>query len=307
MNMKRFITRVSVGLAMIVAISGVAQAQSLVVATGDQKLTYSRMFKELQSRCGSVQLQEVPSNGSNANLDMLEQNKVNAAIVQTDALFWRARSEDDLNNVRTVVALFPEEVHFVARADGVHEGGMSLGGFSIGGKQVVFNNIGDLNGRNIGAVGGSALTAEVVKALAKINYNIITFNSNDEASQALQAGKIDAFVAVGGAPLSTVASLDNRFKLLTVTPQQAAALSKVYKPARVSYGNLGQRGVETVATEALLVSRVYNSAQKIDQLKRLRACEAQALPDLKDTTGTHPKWQVVQAGNKGLWSYYDLK
>jgi TRAP-type uncharacterized transport system substrate-binding protein len=305
--MKRFIASLVGSLTALIIFSSVAQAQSLVVATGDPKLTYSTMFKELSGRCQSVSLREVNSNGSNANLDMLEQNKVNAAIVQTDALFWRSRSEDDLNNVRTLFTLYPEEVHFVARADGVHEGGVSLGGFSIGGKQVIFNNIGDLNGHNVGAVGGSALTAEVIKALTKINYNIVKFSSNDEASKALQAGNIDAFIAVGGAPLSTVANLDQRFKLLMITPQQQGILAKVYKPARVSYGNLGQRGVPTVATEALMVSRVYSSAQMLDGLKRFRQCEVQALPDLKDTVGTHPKWQVVEAGNKGLWTYYDFK
>jgi hypothetical protein len=307
MNMKRILSRATAGLALAVIMAGAAHAQSLVVATGNPKLTYSRMFNELKSQCQSVELKEVTTDGSNTNLDDLEQNKVNAAIVQTDALFWRARSEDDLNNVRTVVALFPEEVHVIARADGVHVGGMSLGGFSIGGKQVVFNNIGDLAGHNVGAVGGSSLTAEMIRALTGIKYNIVQLSSNDEAKAALQSGKIDAFVAVGGAPLSTVTELNQDYKLLEVTPAQAAQLSKAYKPARVSYGNLGQRGIPTIATEALLVSRVYSSDQKVDQLKRLRACEAQALPTLKDTTGTHPKWQAVQAGNKGLWSYYDIK
>lgn len=307
MNMKRILSRVSAGLALAVIMVGAAQAQSLVVATGNPKLTYSRMFNELRSQCQSVDMKEVTTDGSNTNLDDLEQNKVNAAIVQTDALFWRSKSEDDLNNVRTLFALFPEEVHVIARADGVHVGGMSLGGFSIGGKQVVFNNIGDLAGHNVGAVGGSSLTAEVIRALTGIKYNIVQLSSNDEAKSALQSGKIDAFIAVGGAPLSTVTELDQNYKLLSVTPQQQAQLSKVYKAARVSYGNLGQRGLPTIATEALFVSRVYTSDQKVDQLKRLRACEAQALPALHDQIGTHPKWQQVQVGNKGLWTYYDIK
>jgi uncharacterized protein len=284
-----------------------AKADELRVATGDQKLTYSRMFKELQGQCQSIEMREVASQGSNDNIDMLLQNQVNAAIVQTDVLFWRSQTEDDLKNVKTVFALHPEEVHFIARADGVHVGGMSAFGMSVGGKQVVFNNIGDLAGHTVGAVGGSTLTAEVIKAQAKINYVIVNFNNNADANAALQAGKIDAFVAVGGAPLGNIAALGSDYKLLTITPAQQKALSNVYRPARLSYANLNQRGVDTVATDALLVSRVYTSPAKLDQLKRLRACFVKAVPNLKDTTGTHPKWQLVDPTNLGKWSYYDLK
>ena len=71
-----------------------AQAQ-MRVATGKAGDTYSSMLRQLNARCaGDVAVVEVPSAGSNDNINQLVGNQVNAAFVQSDVLWLRARTED---------------------------------------------------------------------------------------------------------------------------------------------------------------------------------------------------------------------
>lgn len=82
-------------LAMSLSVAVSAQDAQLKVSTGSQTGTYSRMFKEFQNVCKNQIMQiETNSTGSVENMDRLLGNEVNAAIVQTDVLFHRARNED---------------------------------------------------------------------------------------------------------------------------------------------------------------------------------------------------------------------
>jgi hypothetical protein len=42
-------------------------------------------------------------------------------------------------------------------------------------------------------------------------------------------------------------------------------------------------------------------------LAKLRNCFNTELPNIKDSLGTHAKWQNVKAGDTGKWPAYDLK
>jgi hypothetical protein len=69
---------------------------------------------------------------------------------------------------------------------------------------------------------------------------------------------------------------------------------------------LNQAGVDTIAVEALFVSRTYRSKRVLDKLSAARSCLEYNLADIQDRRGTHPKWQQVEEDNKGLWTYYEL-
>ena len=122
-------------VAALIATQAMAQ-EAFTVSTGDAKggSTYSKMFRELAAVCSKdVQLAEVESKGSLQNMDNLTSNKVNAAIVQSDFLsFTKATDPAKVANIKTLVTLYPEELHFIARGDVKKEGGY-LGGL-IGGK-----------------------------------------------------------------------------------------------------------------------------------------------------------------------------
>lgn len=277
-----------------------AKAQTtLKVATGSPKGTYSAMFKEVYGVCGSeVGMVEVPSAGSQDNINQLVGNQVNAAFVQSDVLYLRSRTEE-LGNVKTLIALHPEQVHFVAKADTKVGGRMGFGGDAL-------TSVTQLGGLKVGAAGGSSVTSQVIRLQAEIPYSTVIYNNDDETQKALADGKVDAAIFVGGAPLSRISALGADYRLLSIPSGTVEKLKGVYKPARLNYPKMGAAGVTTVSTDALFVTREYKTERMIRSLANFRACATSKIEELKETTGTHPAWQAVDADNRGKWPYLDL-
>lgn len=280
-----------------------AHAQQLRIATGKAGDTYSSMLRQISARCaGDVSMVEVPSTGSNDNINQLVGNQVNAAFVQSDVLWLRSRTED-LADVKTLLALHPEQVHVVALANsGIKEGG-TLG---IGAKTVVLNDITSLAGRNVGAAGGSLVTAQVIRLQSEIPFQVVPMENGDAVLAALQTGKIAAAFFVGGAPLGTVNKLGPEYKLLSIPAPVMEKLKGVYRPARLNYQRMNAAGITTVATDALFVTRQYKTPKMTQGLAKLRQCTLASVDELKETTGTHPAWRYVDPANKGKWAWYEL-
>lgn len=277
-----------------------AHAQvTLKVATGSPKGTYSAMFREVYQTCGSeVGMVEVASTGSQENITQLVGNQVNAAFVQSDVLYLRSRTEE-LGNVKTLLALHPEQVHFVARAGTKVGGTMGIGGATL-------ENITQLAEKKVGAAGGSSVTSQVIRLQSEIAYSTVIYDTNDQALKALADGKVDAVILVGGAPLGSVASLGADHKLLSIPAPVIEKLKGVYKPSRLNYPKMGAAGVTTVATEALFVTREYKTEKMVQSLARFRACAHSKIEEIKESTGTHPAWQNVDPASKGKWPWYEL-
>jgi TRAP-type uncharacterized transport system substrate-binding protein len=259
------------------------------------------MFKELNERCAAtgLTLVEMNSTGSVENLNRIIGNEVNAGFTQTDVIWLRAQGED-LSTIKTLIALHPEEVHILAMAG--KKVGQKMG---FGGQDLV--SLEQLGGLNVGAAGGSFITAQVVRLQSQIAFNVVQFDNNKDLLAALTAGKIDAAIMVGGSPMGDIAALTPAYTLLTIGEATAGKMKGVYKAARVTYPKLnGGRAVATVSTDALLVTREYKTPKYLTGLAAFRACFVANVDELKETTGTHPKWQAVDPENKGKWAYYVL-
>ena len=246
-----------------------------------------------------------PSSGSMENVDRLVNNEVPAAIVQTDVLSYRAR-RDDLSHMKALFALHPEEVHVLALSETLKFGGLpGIGGFAgIGGTP--FNTLADLRERKVGAWGGSFVTAQVIRLQTEINFNVVEFADQATALKALSDKSVDALVSVGGSPQPWIQRLDRRFRLVPIADVDAAKLKSIYRPARLSYGNLGQTGVPTVATDAILVVRDYKTPGLSAMLNQAHACFKLHLPDLQETPGNHPSWQKVSLATEPKWPSYAM-
>jgi TRAP-type uncharacterized transport system substrate-binding protein len=290
-----------------------AQAQALKVSTGSPSGTYSRMFRELNTVCGpQVAMQESNSSGATQNIDRIVGNEVNSAIVQTDVLFFRGRTED-LGNVKTIVALAPEEIHVVALAQSLQKEGGTLG---FGAKPIQLNTVNDLRGRKVVAAGGSYITAQVIRLQSEIDFMVEEVATGEAALAAVASGYAQAAILVGGAPLGApavtngiptlIAALDRNYKLLPFGKDSITKLKNVYRPANVNYPKMGAAGVETIATDALFVSREYKSPRSIESLAKLRSCFNTNLVDVQEQLGTHPAWQKVVGGNQGKWPFMTL-
>jgi hypothetical protein len=237
------------------------------------------------------------------NLQLLLNNKVNGAIIQSDLLFMsRAMNPEKTRNIVTLFGLHPEEVHFVATTAVKKEGGV----LGIGARKFTYNTVSDLAGRHVGAVGGSVVTAKLISQIAGYDFVVDEFTNNDALKKALLDGDVDAIVVVGGAPHPLVASLGREYRLLPMGQDTQVKLKDVYQPSRVDYDNLGAAGVNTVATQALMVTRTYTSPTMLQAMAKLRKCEKDSLGDLKDALGTHAKWQDVTVNNDGKWPLAEL-
>lgn len=281
-----------------------AHAQQLVVATGAPEGTYSKMFDQAVGVC-QQRLVLTPykpaTSGSVQNVELLMGNKVNAGIVQADVLFFRAMTDNrTANTIKTLFGLHPEEIHLVARADGVKDGGI----LGFGGTRVIFNDVTDLEDRNIGAVGGSVITANILAAQSGIKMNVIAMNSNADALSALRDKKVDAVVVVGGQPMTLISELSSEFKLLSINEKTAEKLNAIYSKATLNYSNVGANGVPTLATQALFVTRDYRTPEMVEALIAFRSCVKEKVSSLAETLGNHEKWQDVDPNNMGKWPVY---
>ena len=306
MNRKTIVAGI---LAIGLSLCGFSQAQdqaSLKVATGSASGTYSRMLKEISNTCGTgVTLVEVPTSGSVENVSKLVGNELNAGFVQTDVLFFRARNES-LDNIKTLVALHPEEVHIVALSQSKTIVGKNMVG--LGGEPLKLDDVSGLEGHAVASWGGSFVTSQVIRLQSEIRFSVVEVADAKAAKALLDEGKVEAVIAVGGSPLGFVNDLGPGYKLLSISDATATKLKAVYRPAKVTYAKLGRggSGIQTVATDALFVTREYKTAKFTSALGKLRDCIYANLDEMKETTGTHPKWQVVDASNKGKWQWYDL-
>lgn len=289
--------------AALLAAFGAAQAQQVKVATGGPKGTYHALFANIAGVCGEqMAMVEVPSSGSLENLDKLSGKEVGAAFMQTDALFASAQGRD-LGNIKTLVAFNRESVHVITlAASGMKSGGVA----GIGGKEVVFSTAEDLAGMKVAAAGGSMITAQLIRANGQINWTIVPVDSNDAAIAALKSGAVQAAVMVGGQPLGNVKALGSEYKLVGFRQGTVDMLKTVYVADKLSYPKLSNSAVGTIATEALLVTRTYNTPDKLAMLSAFRKCVYDHVGEFQDADGAHPAWSQVDVANKGKWAYYDL-
>lgn len=290
---------------ILLALTLPAWAQQIKVSTGDSKSgsTYSRMFRELAAKCrelGEINLQEFESSGSIQNVDRLVANETQAAIVQTDVIYLQSRTDDRLNNVKTLFTLHPEEIHVVAHANAQYGGTMGFGGHPL-------LYVHELAGKKVGAAGGSVMTAKVMQLMGEVPFSLVEFGSTGEALKALGSKEVDAVIAVGGAPLGAVDNLTAAYRLLSFDNRTMEKLKQVYVPAKLNYRKLSDStGIPTLATEAILVVQNYKSPKVVTSLAHLRACIRDSLDELRDEPGTHAKWKTVNLDNKGKWLWYDL-
>lgn len=294
--------KLAIVAAAMIAVS--AQAQQVKVATGGPKGTYHAMFTNIADKCGQeMAVIGINTTGSLENLDKLTGKEVGAAFMQTDVLFASAQGRD-LGNVKTLVAFHKESVHVIANANsGLKTDGNMVG---LGKKDIVFTNAEDLTGYKVAAAGGSVVTAQLIKLQGQVGWTIVPVDTNDVAMAMLKKGEVQGVVMVGGQPLGNVKAMGPDVKLLAFKQQTADLLKTVYVGDKLSYPKLSANAVNSLATEALLVTRTVNTPERLAALSNFRACILKNVPEWQDADGAHPAWGQVNVDNKGKWSYYTL-
>jgi TRAP-type uncharacterized transport system substrate-binding protein len=294
-------------IAAVFAFSAAAQiAKPFKVAQGAVTGTYPEAFKELAGACSTESLPLEPAfpdgKGDGAtNLEALVNSKAQAAFVRNDIIFWQGQN-GQLSNVKTLFTLWPEAVHIVALANSKTVVGKN---WHSGGTPKTFNTINDLNGYKLGATGSNQITANVLKSQTGIQFDVVPYSKGEAAIQALTNGEVEAIIFTAGKPLPILEKLDSNYKLLAIPQEIASRVGAVYRPTTLTYSNLANAfNVPTVEGDSIFVSKVFNTASKIQQLSELRSCFFKRLAELKDEGS--PRWQSVDEANRGKWPWYDL-
>lgn len=299
--------------ALIAALSASAFAQEKFTVAGGggakNGSVYSSMIGTLAGVCSTdeLQIEEKTTKGGVENLELIKGNKVKAAVIPSDVL--AAAKFDNASSVAQIQTLFTlhmEAAHLIVRGDAKKEGGVSLGIIkNLGGSEVTFNNPEDLKNRQIGVVGGSAVTARIISDMLRFGWQLKTLDSTSELLAELTSGKIDAALISAGLQSDAVKAIKGNFKLLPLRGNSDTA--NVYKAVKVEYSNLnGGRAVDTLGARALLVTRTWKSEEVIASLSKLRTCFQKNLGKIQDTTGVHAAWEGVDAEDRGPWQWYSL-
>lgn len=265
-----------------------AAPATLNVATGSSAGTYSAMFKNVGTVCTqSAYLRERGTSGSLENIDLLLDNQVSLAFVQSDVLKARQQIDKDprVENIRTLLPLHTEELHLFARPPVVKK--------SILGKTTVtgVRSFADLRGKRVGAWGGSLITARVVGAMTGVPYQIVSMRDQPSAFAALMGGQVDAVLAVVGQPAAWVKNLGSGVNLVPVPTNDR--LRAIYSPAKLFYPNLSPQSVPTIAVQSVLATRDFKTPDKKKLLLDYQKCATSKLINLQEDEGMHPKWQDV--------------
>jgi TRAP-type uncharacterized transport system substrate-binding protein len=290
--MRKWSLRISMVL-VLVLLGSFVYAGELIVTTGVKGGTYSAFYDQIRGTCASPVLTEWmgpkgPASGSIENLKNLLGNKANIGFIQEDVLWSKKIIDNDpaVDGMKTLMVLYPEEVHIIVMARS------SISRFS------------DLGNKKIATWGGSLITTKVLMGKTGVRPNtIVEATGADNAVQLLDSGKVEAIIAVGGQPVGWIENLPNKFKLAEFDRFQQ--VNDIYSKAVLNYPNLSNAGINSISTMSMIVTRDYKTDSKIADLSDLVQCVYSHLDDLVETTGNHPKWELVKPDNKSSWPKYD--
>lgn len=295
-------------LSSLLALPAIAQENKILVADASSSGTYATMVKEIKTVCssegGPLLIDEVKVSGGAAdNLEALANNRASVAFLHSDVIFLMSQSDPKYKELKTLVALYPEEIHIIAlRNANLKVGGHVLG---IGAKDVTLSDLGSLKNYKVGAAGGGVYTARLLTGQGEGHFDVVPFESGKELIPALDSGQVQAVIFVGGAPLANVEALDwSKYKLLPIPESMQARMQGVYRPATITYKSSGP--IKTMAPYAIALTRKYKSPRMIAPQLAFRKCFLEHLDDLKETPGMHPKWQAVDPDNHGTWDWYEI-
>lgn len=286
---------------------GLANAQKLPklrLASGGEKGTYYAMSNNMATYCGQgLTLDVQQTGGSDDNIERLIGNKADIAIVQKDILFKRSKINNDaaVKGFLAVMPLHYEAMHLVVQQNsgvtkfsdlGAKKGGL----FGRGGKTA----------SKVAAYGGSIESAEIIRAMSEVDFEIAVVENQPAALAALNGGQVEAILAMGGTPLGWI---DNDLKRgqhrLIPFDVSIEKVAGAYRRANVTYTKLGANAVPTIATDAVLITRNFTTCEKVEAVSLLRTCVWNELTRLQEEEGNHGQWQNVEKDKQvDGWSWF---
>ena len=222
---------IRIAVALLLASTGVAQAQNLSIATGGTGGVYyplgGGMAAVLSKYVSGMQATAEVTGGSVANMQLIGTGKPYIALTQADAAIDALKGQDKFAGkpipVRTLAVLYPNRMHVV-----------SIEGTGI-------TKMADMKGRRVSTgSGGSATEVFAFRVIEAAGLDKDKDMKRErlgvaESVNALKDRKIDAFFWVGGLPTAAVTDLANspgvKIKLIDIAhlvPEMAKKHGSIY-------------------------------------------------------------------------------
>lgn len=282
-----------------------SDSSNIVVADDSSSGTYKKMLGEIIAVCDSdkLSIKEAAgvTGGAPGNLDALVNNKAQAAFLHSDVFFANSQSDPTYKRFQTLLALYPEPIHVLALRESKTK---KPGRFSFG--TMEFNSLSEMKDQTVGAAGGGAITARILKGQGDGGFAVQEFPSGKDAIAALDNGEIAAVIFVGATPLPNLTALTDKskYKLLPIGEAIANKVKGVYRTSTVNYVGMTDGPVQTLAPLATLLTRKFSTPKKVAAQRQFRSCFYQHLNELKDNGS--PNWQNVEANDHGVLDWYEI-
>lgn len=196
------------------------------IATGGTSGTYfplgGALADILNKNIAGCNASAQSTGASVANVNLLQQNKVDIAFIQNDIAYYAANGTEmfkdkKVTSLRGLATLYPETIQIVTL------------------KKSGINDVADFKGKRIavGAAGsGTEANARQIMAAYGVSYEDIEvqYLSFGEAASALKDGNVDAAFVTAGHPTAAIQDIatQNEVVLVPVANDKADALIKQY-------------------------------------------------------------------------------
>jgi TRAP transporter TAXI family solute receptor len=288
--------KITLGLALALAMTAPALAADVGIITGSEKGTYYQFGLNLQKlmKSNGINVTVTPSKGSVENVFAVYQRPATQlGIVQSDVLAFVARVETDpvlkriAKKIKMVFPLYNEEVHILGR---------NIAEFDdLADKRVAVGREGS----------GTYLTARLMFKVSEIEPKEMVPIDTDQALAALKAGQIDAMFYVAGAPVKLFTEGVTQADGLGLVPIANKNVTEFYPSADLPAGTYAwqSRPLSTVAVKSVLISFDFRrlDCENVGRFAQILAGNMGWLVD-----NGHPKWKSVKLDYplKG-WEQYD--
>ncbi len=236
--------------------SSSAEKQFLNIATGGTSGTYyplgGALAELLNKNIPGMNASAQATGAAVANINMLKDGSVDLAFVQNDIAYYAVTgtemfTDNKIESLRGIAALYPETIQFVTTAD------------------TGITSVDQLKGKRVavGAAGsGSEANARQILGAYGITYDDIQpqYLSFGEAVDALKDGNVDAGVVVAGFPTAAIQDLaaSQSAVVLDIDDATAAQLKEqypYYNPIVIPAGTYpGQdNDVHTIAVKCIVI------------------------------------------------------
>ncbi len=196
--------------------------------------------------------------GSVENVRLIASGQIHSALAQSDIAAWAYTGtgtfakQSPITNLRAITNLYPEDVHIVVR------------------KSSGIESIAGLRGKRISL--GERGSGTLVEALIVLRHSglkladiVPSYDKPGHAADRMEAGEIDAFFSVAGAPMTAVAELARRIPVDLLPIDEKTARSIIAKHPFFTSSQIAAETYDGVAlTPTLSVGAVWLVSAEID-------------------------------------------